>query len=277
MTAKPRRRLQFSLKALMLLVAVAALPCGWVKWRMIRKERERAAVAEIETVDGQGYYDWQAADDIHPSGPKWLRTLFGEDFFADITSVFINCDDLTDEWLRHLEPLTALSEITLESSQLSDAGIRYLTRWKGLTAVRISNARTTAHYGAARTKDSQFLRTPGISDDGLECLARLPRLKELWIEYACITDAGVVHLKALPNLEDLKLQATEITDAGAEFLSTLTKLRFLDLADTSISDRGIVHLKNLSRLEELIVWNTNVTDKGIEDLQKALPNCHIWQ
>jgi len=61
MTAtKPCRRwFQFSLKGLMLLLVVVAVPCGWLKWKMVRKAKERAAVAEIEGVGGTVQYDWQ--------------------------------------------------------------------------------------------------------------------------------------------------------------------------------------------------------------------------
>ncbi len=38
---------QFRLRTLFVLVLVAAVPCGWLKWKMVRKERERRAVAEI--------------------------------------------------------------------------------------------------------------------------------------------------------------------------------------------------------------------------------------
>jgi len=56
---KPKRTwLQFRLRTLFVLVLVAAVPCGWLKWKIDRKQKERAAVAEINNLGGQVYYDW---------------------------------------------------------------------------------------------------------------------------------------------------------------------------------------------------------------------------
>ena len=36
-----------------------------------------------------------------------------------------------------------------------------------------------------------------------------------------------------------------------------------------------MHVKGMTSLEELWLQGTQVTDAGVQDLQKALPNCHI--
>jgi len=46
--------LQFSLKWLFVLVAIVAMPCGWLAWKMEAKRREREAVAEITRLGGWG-------------------------------------------------------------------------------------------------------------------------------------------------------------------------------------------------------------------------------
>ena len=46
--ASRRYFLQFRLKALMIVMLVVAVLCGLAKWKMARKQRERAAVADIQ-------------------------------------------------------------------------------------------------------------------------------------------------------------------------------------------------------------------------------------
>src|SRR5258708_6092649 len=102
--AKPRRRwLQFNLKGLMLLVVVVAIPCGLLKWKLVRKERERAAITEIERLGGWIEYDWQYADKNEPPGVEWLRKLLGEDFFSSVVCVDAVGDDFTDDLLANFE------------------------------------------------------------------------------------------------------------------------------------------------------------------------------
>jgi hypothetical protein len=54
----PKRRwFQFRLLTLFVLVAVVAIPCAWLKWKINRKAAERAAVAKIRRIGGRVYYD----------------------------------------------------------------------------------------------------------------------------------------------------------------------------------------------------------------------------
>ncbi len=96
--------------------------------------------------------------------------------------------------------------------------------------------------------------------------------------YAAVTDAGLarlVHLKGLTNLKELWLDDTQVTDAGLIHLKGMTSLRALWLNGTQVTDDGLVHLKGLTSLQGLWLNGTQVTDAGVQDLQKALPNCHI--
>ena len=91
-TATLRRRwFQFSLKGLMLLVVVVAVPCGWLKWKIDRKSEEREVVAEIQKLGGSVTYAWESSQwyifnvrrrrsDTSPPGASWLHAMFGDDF-----------------------------------------------------------------------------------------------------------------------------------------------------------------------------------------------------
>ena len=75
---------------------------------------------------------------------------------------------------------------------------------------------------------------------------------------------------------EVDLYGTQITDAGLVHLKGLTNLQTLNLDGTKITDAGLVHLKGLTSLETLSLNRTKVTDTGVAELQKALPDCKIY-
>lgn len=78
------------------------------------------------------------------------------------------------------------------------------------------------------------------------------------------------------NVVSLSLNFSRITDAGMENLKGLTSLTSLKLDYTKITDAGLVHLKGLTKLQFLSLSGTKITDAGVAELEKALPNCIIY-
>ncbi|HEV3023590.1 MAG TPA: hypothetical protein VGX76_14045, partial [Pirellulales bacterium] len=117
----PKRRwFQFRLRTLFVHVVVSAVPCTWLAWKMESKRRERAILSEIERLGGDPVYEWAwhlpGQPEVDPPGPPWVRRLLGDDSFtgiSDITSFCAN-DEMTDECLTHLEPLTAVTQVNLQ-------------------------------------------------------------------------------------------------------------------------------------------------------------------
>ena len=69
-----RRRFQFGIRSLLVLVVVVAVPCSWMAVKRQQAKREQEAAAAIETMGG--HVLWSG-----PSGPAWLRNLLGDDFY----------------------------------------------------------------------------------------------------------------------------------------------------------------------------------------------------
>jgi hypothetical protein len=113
------------------------------------------------------------------------------------------------------------------------------------------------------------------SDELLEHVGRLPKLKYLRLARSPVTDAGLAHLDGLNSLRWLSLDDTKVTDSGLVHLSRLTRLETLLLGLTGISDSGLPHLKSLTGLKVLSLSLTSVTIAGGRNLQKALPTTGI--
>ncbi|MFM7135917.1 MAG: hypothetical protein ACKO1M_02445 [Planctomycetota bacterium] len=77
---------------------------------------------------------------------------------------------------------------------------------------------------------------PDVTDETLELLVGLPKLKELTLNDTVVTDAGLATLARLPALETLRIARTKITPEGLR--------RFLDspprrLSQLDVSGNGI--------------------------------------
>ena len=177
---------QFSIRSLLALVVVVALPFSWLAAEMKKAREQKAAVTEIKKVGGVAYdYDDHVTrlnrgiwGDIYtgvwevdrPPGPAWLRKLLPDDFFAEVATVGFDASQVTDAGLEHLDSFSHLQELSLADTQVTDAGLEHL---KGLS-----------------------------------------QLKQLWLDRTQVTDAGLEHLDGLFQLQVLSLNGTKVTAAG---------------------------------------------------------------
>jgi uncharacterized protein (DUF2384 family) len=99
-----------------------------------------------------------------------LNRLFGTSLALENQTTF-----------QHLKGLPSLGQLSLDNTQVTDAGLEQL---KGLPSLRHLSLRNTQ-----------------VSDAGLEHLKGLPNLQWLFLRSTQVTDAGVLDLKkALPKL-----------------------------------------------------------------------------
>ena len=141
-----RRRFQFSLRSLMLLVVVVAIPCSWLATAMKAAREQHAAVEAIRELDRYAWHDFEMDDSGHwivaePPEPAWLRSLLGDDFFADVVTVELGFyvsywtlfEPVTDTAMVHLGRLKKVRLLVLRHATISDAGLEHV---KGLRELR---------------------------------------------------------------------------------------------------------------------------------------------
>ncbi len=208
-----RRRFQFSLRSLLIFTVIVAVGAGWLGRKIEQKRREREAIAAIRKLGGVVHYDYDGRDflspppdspqNAEPFGPAWLRSLLGDNFFSEVTSVRFVRDNLTDDRLRDIEPLPQLRSLYLPDSQITDAGLTHLESLSQL--------------------ETLVVESRGITDAGLEHLKGLAKLQRLILPMTPqITDDGLNHLKGLTRLEWLNVRGTGITlEAVARFKELL--------------------------------------------------------
>ena len=274
-----RWRFQFSIRSLLVLTLVVALPCSWLAAKMKEAKGQKMAVTNFPayTYDYQddpfpnfgGVPNWQ------PSGPVWLRWLLGNDFFNDVVGAHVLSDgetehlkvlprlqwlelyaEVTDAGLANIVGLTQLQRLKLDGTQITDAGLARIAGMVQLQSLELGNAQ--------------------ITEAGLTSITGLTQLRDLSLHSRQITDAGLARLTQLSEIGRLDLSHTHITDAGLVHLARFSQLRTLILEHTNITNAGLPYLARLTRLQGLDLAYTHITDAATERLHESLIGCHIF-
>jgi hypothetical protein len=256
---KPRRRwLRFSLRFLMLLVVVVAVPLAW---KVNRVRNQRLVVAEIERLNGYADYDYQrnfnvgfsASGAPEPPGPTWLRDFLGVDYFAEVIHVKVSGPQVTNDTLARLLSLPHLQLLGVDSDLITDSGVANVARSKELIS-----------FG---------LTSKSVTVASIDHLQGLPNLRFLRCSGSQVNDSWIEHIAKLKSLKTLVLDDTGVTDEGLADLARLTKLEGLFFEDMPITDASLDQLHGMSNLKRIGLHQTQVTKEGVKRLQKALPNC----
>jgi hypothetical protein len=252
-----RVRFQYSVRLLLVLVVVVALPCSWLAVEMKKASGQQAAVEAIKATSGSVTYDFEPdpfgkrITAATPRTPQWLRELLGDDFFHCVFGVRLGTDDAFEQ-AGTLHDLRSIHVFC--SGRVTDASLVHL---QGLPQLR------TLHFGANN-----------VTDAGLASLSGLASLERLEMRWMRITDAGLKHLEGLPRLRALWL-GEGITDAGLVHVIRFAHLEELSLLESRVTDDGLQQLRCLGGLQRLDLRGTKVTEAGVKKFQQALPNCRI--
>ncbi len=250
-----RRRFQFSIRALLVLVVLVAVPCSWMTVELKNADRQQAAKTAFQRFPGYVEYGYERTGQRPASlAPAWLFRLLGCDFFASIERVCLACDKrFTDAELEHLESLPRLKLLRLGGANITDDGL--------------------IHVAVLTDLEELSLHRTHVGDAGLEHVQGLTQLRRLNLYATNISDSGLKYLKRLGRLEDLCLSKTKVTDL--QHLKQLTQVQYLNLDNTQVTDAGLEPIEGFAKLERLDLCVTKVTDARVARLQKALPNCKI--
>ena len=192
-----RRWFQFSLRTLLILTTIVAIPCAWLGRKIEQKRRERNAVRAIAEKFGLAQYDYEIAHQSEPSGPAWLRRLFGDNLFSEVTAVSLTGGSHDDDDLAVLDDLPNIHLLDLQDTNVTDAGLAHLS---GLSELERLNLKGT----------------PAVGNAGCRYLSGLGRLK--WLDLSGTKTSELKYLKALGSLEYLDLLDTKTDDAGVNEL-----------------------------------------------------------
>lgn len=114
----------------------------------------------------------------HPNGPRWLRRIFGDDFFNNVVDV-----RLAKGELEYLTSLIAVDRVEV-NGPLTSADMKYIEQLAHLKHLRSLGVET--HEG----------------DAIVDHFVVLSQLRYLRLEDTCVSPSGLKRLRAaLPNCE----------------------------------------------------------------------------
>lgn len=203
-----RRLSRFSVRTLLLLVLVTAILLG--RWRS-QAERQRKAVKLISESGSFVYYHefphqrvGTADYSAEPPGPDWLRNIVGDEYFQTVRMVFFAP---TDKAMKQITTsLPDLRKAWIDAYQLTDEGLKQLSKVKSLEEVTISNGHN-------------------LSNNSMSTLSGLPNIRSLYIVNTPIDHRSVEHLAKLTCLQQLHLSRTLLTVDDVAQIQAMLMLR----------------------------------------------------
>ena len=98
-----------------------------------------------------------------------------------------------------MENLIELRHLTLAGSEITDEGLKSLSRFDKLRVLSLSETGVTGagmvHLAPLTELESLFLIDTQVDDNGLQPLGGLPALQELYLNGTPVTDQGLDHLR----------------------------------------------------------------------------------
>lgn len=285
-SAKPRlkrRRLQFSLAALLLAVTIIGL---WLGPIVNRVRHQQQVVAQVHALGGIVAYAHER-NGSEPGGPAWLRRWLGDDYFRSVWLIELQGTAANDDLVEQISRLPGVEHLGLTETQITDASLMHVARMQNLKALSVGFNPISNHglTHLAPLDKLMFLNldVTSVTDEGLSALTELSGLTDLKLYGNPITDAGAAALAGMPNLWELDLGNTRITDAGLVDLARLPKLTRLRLdqmitgqgEELRITDAGLEHLARMEHLRDVGLVSLAVSDEGVAALKRARPGLTV--
>jgi len=210
----------------------------------------------------------------HKVDDEVLRKLFerNPDLVSSLTTFEVQrCHGVSDQSMIKIAQLSNLQHLRLYNS----------SNWRGITDKGLEEL---AKLPSLKTLQLNYFKR--ITNDGLSALARLSTLRELILIGSCqIADSGIKHLSPLNNLSSLSISLCgTLTDTSLHTISTsFPILQTLSLGynnpNSFFTDVGLLHLVSLVKLKELRLERTwdLLQGAGAKQLKERLTDLQIRQ
>jgi hypothetical protein len=245
--SRKRRWFRFSLRTLLVLIALCAVLSAIGAAYLAPYHRERQLIADL-----QRRYEQYVFFRHETHGPWWLKRFAKGKYAERVRMVEVGCELSAEDLasfrrFRHLDDVTFCNVLWISDACAEQLGMLSGLQTLWLLDTGISNE-GLAHLRGLGNLTDLHIHTPMVTDDGLKHIGELTGLESL-VLVCNTTDDGLKHIRSLRNLRRLELHCSS-TDDGLKHIGSLTNLRELVL-QCRVTDAGMVHLAGLKNLVKL--------------------------
>ena len=144
--------------------------------------------------------------------------IFKQSCANEITHLYLNGTQISDEGLAKLASLQHLDDLNLGYTTLTGAGFANVT-FTSLKKLSFRGCEQLTVDGFKQIVNCQNLEKldlveSNIDDPFLQEIAKLDKLLTLWIDDTKVTNAGLSYLNGMTQLKSLSIRGTTITREG---------------------------------------------------------------
>ncbi len=188
---------------------------------------------------------------------SWLKAL------PDLEYLEVTLWGACDEDVVALAECPAAKNLSLSGESLSDDAVKRLCDLSALQFLDLYGPQIHLHFANGRklppSLEALDLRSEGIDDASLVAIAGLPRIKRISISNCRVTDSGLETLARLPALNQLWLDnLLEVTDNGLKSLTANTSLTEIHVVRCGTTPLGLIQLNDIPNWRELRFDNIEI-------------------
>jgi hypothetical protein len=258
-----RPRFRWSLRTMLIAVAITATICGWFVRARHRANEQDPLIASLHRVR------------LTRWGPRWLDLLGADRFRRQVVGahVYAHSSEAGEQILNRLARLPALQSLYFRIGELTPPMVDALREMPQLRILGIDNGGERLSDECLNTignlRQLEYLRLENmkLAADDFASLTDLTSLKSISLEFVSVDRAPVLRgLPQLPQVQTVYVSYSDVGNADLRYLVELPHLKRLDLHGTHVTDIGMQGLGHLQSLEEIGIDDEMVTERGLTTL-----------
>ena len=161
---------RFRLRTLMILIMICCVLLAWLALEIQRARKQQNAAKAVTQLGANIYYDYQFPDSNTPVKfeapsqiPAFVRSIFGDGMFSDVTYLAWESNTITNDDLRLLSEFPRLKKLHLAGNRISEEGLVVLSELDELEEVSLGMEMTDSgldHLAGIRSMQELFILGP---------------------------------------------------------------------------------------------------------------------
>jgi hypothetical protein len=252
-----RNAYRFSLRGLLFTFVVVACALFVAIRFVVPAINHRWAVYNIDR-----YGEIIFLNDFHAGGVSASNKSFSR--WRDVDDVYVTSDQAALDLVKQLRSLPEAKQVTIGSG-VTNAGLAAICELDQHPSL----------------EGLQLMLAP-VTDNGFSHVAKLSRLKNVFVNTSPIGDSALETLKEINGLQMLGLieegttaNSRRFSERGFAAIGQLKELKLLRLVGYRISDASASHLTSLNQLKTLQIIHCWMSEDAVAAIRQALPDCDI--